>query len=300
MVVTHVPVLYKEVLELLAPRPSGTYLDCTVNGGGHAYGILERSAPDGRLLGIDADPSVLPLASQRLAPFQHRFVLVHANFRDVGTVAPAHSFPQADGILFDLGLSTLELEASGRGFTFREDQPLDMRFDPTRGPTAADLLQRATEEELAKIIAEYGEDYRAHRIARAIVTARRHRPIRTTFQLLEAIAPVLGPWRGRIHPATRVFQALRIAVNDELEALKSGLEAAVRLLTHGGRIVVISFHSLEDRIVKRFYLSQAEQGVLAILTRKPVTPSRQETLANPRARSAKLRAAEKLGGTTWL
>ncbi len=296
MQVVHVPVLYEEVLALLDPRPGGKFVDCTVDGGGHAYGILERSSPDGLLLGLDADPEVLPIAAQRLAPFESRFRLVHANFRHLDTVAPQHDFRVANGVLFDLGLSTILLEASGRGFSFQRNEPLDMRFDPTQGPTAADLVNRASEAELARIIWEYGEDPLSRQLARAIVAARRQRPLRTTFDLLNAVAPVLRRRRWRTHPATRLFQALRIAVNDELAALREGLEAAVRLLAAAGRVAVISFHSLEDRVVKSFFRELAQQGVVRLVTRKPVTPSPDEVQANPRARSAKLRVAEKLGG----
>ena len=295
---THIPVLFDEVMQLLNPQAGGTYVDCTINGGGHAAGLLERSAPTGRLLGLDADPAALELARQRLAPFAGRFTLVHANFRKVASVAPAQGFREVQGVLFDLGVSWATLAESGRGFSFqRPAEPLDMRFDPTGGLTAADILNRAPEAELVRIFREYGEEHRGARLARAIVRRRAQRPFRTVGDLLEVVDEALGPRRGRLHPATKVFQALRVATNDELGALSEGLAGAVALLAPGGRLAVISFHSLEDRLAKRFLLEHAAPGALPavqILTRKPITPRREEMLRNPRARSAKLRAAARV------
>lgn len=269
-----------------------------MDGGGHAAGLLERSAPDGRLLGLDADPVALERARQRLAPFVGRFTLAHTNFRDLGQVAPEHGFVDVQGVLFDLGLSSESLEASGRGFSFqRPEEPLDMRFDPTQAGTAADILNTESEEELARIFRELGEEFRAARLARVIVQQRRQRPFRAVGDLLEAVQRALGPKRSRLHPATKVFQALRIAVNDELEAIRQGLRAGLGLLAPGGRIAVISFHSLEDRIAKHFLRDHsAEQAWprVQVLTKKPVTAEREEVVRNPRARSAKLRVAQRI------
>jgi 16S rRNA (cytosine1402-N4)-methyltransferase len=306
----HRPVLFEEVMAYLAPRAGGRYIDSTVDGGGHAAGILERSRPDGRLLGLDADPDALVRAREHLSAYGARVRLVHANFRALAAVARAEGFEQVAGILFDLGVSSDTLERSGRGFSFRRDEPLDMRYDPTTGVTAAELLARSSERELRQLLRAYGEEPHAARIARAIVEARARAPLRTTGQLVAVIERALGGARGRIHAATRTFQALRIAVNDELESLRLALAQAVELLARGGRLVVIAFHSLEDRVVKQFL--RAESGGvcrcppglpvcgcgrtprLALLTRKPVVPTAAEVAANPRARSAKLRAAERV------
>ncbi len=303
----HVPVLKEEVVAHLAPRPGGRYIDATVGAGGHAEAILERSAPDGRLLGIDRDPSALEVAGERLSRFGRRVTLVHGSFRELGRLARAHTFTGVDGILFDLGYSSLQLEDPRRGFSFHAEGPLDMRFDPEAPVTAADLVNKLPEEELARLIARYGEERFARRIARAIV---RHRPIHTARELGELIARVVGRRRGvRLHPATRTFQALRIAVNDELNALEAALPQAIALLRPGGRLAVISFHSLEDRLVKHVFRREAtdclcpphvlvcqcgHRASLRVITRKPITPSNEEVRRNPRARSAKLRVAERL------
>ncbi len=310
MDVGHRPVLYEETLALLAPQSGERYIDCTVNGAGHAAGILERSSPDGRLLGLDADPDAVARARTRLAIFGDRAHVVQANFRELTGIAQIAGFEAVNGILFDLGLSSHTLEASGRGFSFQRDEPLDMRFDPTRGPTAAELLAGSSEGELRSVLQRFGEEPAAGRLARALVRARQSAPLRTARQLGDVVTRALGGARGRVHPATRTFQALRIAVNDELGALESALAQALELLRPGGRLLVIAFHSLEDRIVKRFV--QAESGALCrcppglpvcvcartprlkSLTRKPVVPSAVELAQNPRARSAKLRAAVRL------
>jgi 16S rRNA (cytosine1402-N4)-methyltransferase len=293
----HVSVLYDEVLEQLSPRPGGLYVDCTVNGGGHAAGILDRSSPDGRLLGLDADPSALARARERLAPFGERAELVHANFRELRGVAERHGFAPAQGVLFDLGVSSAELEESGRGFSFqRPDEPLDMRLDPTGGETAADILNSFSEAELTRLFRDFGEEYRASRLARAVAQQRRERPFRSVGDLLLASHRALGPKRGRIHPATRAFQALRIATNDELAAVDTAVRTALELLAPGGRLAVISFHSLEDRIVKYILREHAADGArphVTLLTRKPLIPSRDEVMRNPRSRSAKLRVAQR-------
>jgi 16S rRNA (cytosine1402-N4)-methyltransferase len=286
----HTSVMLEEVLEALRPRGGVGYraLDCTVGAGGHAYGLLERSSPDGRLIGLDADPHALELARARLEAFGARATLLQRNF---GELAELELEPMS-GIVFDLGLSSMQLETSGRGFSFRLDEPLDMRFDPERDqPTAAELVNTLSEAELERILREYGEERRARRVAREIV---RHRPLERTGDLVASVSAALGPVRGRIHPATRTFQALRIAVNDELGALEAGLDAAIGHLKAEGRVAVISFHSLEDRIVKWRMRGWADQGLARVLTRKPIAPSAAESAGNPRARSAKLRVAERL------
>lgn len=301
----HHPVLYESVLEGLAIRPNGCYIDATVGAGGHAWGILVASGPKGRLLGIDADPQALALASERLAAFEDRVTLVQGNFSQLSSIAPAQGFAEVDGILFDLGLSSVQLAVPERGFSFQHDGPLDMRFDPSNPITAAHLVNELEERELADILRRYGQERQARRIARAIVSAR---PLRSTAQLAALIEGVVGR-RGRIHPATRTFQALRIAVNDELTALSEALPQALDLLVAGGRLAVISFHSLEDRIVKRFFEREARDCIcppetpvcvcghrarLNIITRHPIRPSEEEVAANPRSRSARLRIAERV------
>lgn len=305
----HIPVLYDEVLERLAPAAHGRYIDGTVGAGGHAWGILEASSPDGQLLGLDADPKALEIARERLADPGDRVTLVHANFDTLGTVAPARGFEAVDGILLDLGVSSMQLADTTRGFSFQKKGPLDMRFDPRQSRTAADLVNNLTVEELADILWRYGEERHSRRIARAIVAER---PVNTTQELVSIIERVV-PRRDKIHPATRTFQALRIATNDELGALERALPQAVDLLAPDGRLAVISFHSLEDRIVKHFF-REAEQDcicppelpvcvcdhepTLSVLTKKPITPSADEIRCNPRSRSAKLRVAARLGPTS--
>ena len=280
----HVTVLLDEVVRWLRPRPGGTYVDCTLGGGGHAEALLAVSAPDGRLLGLDADPAALDVARERLAGYGPRLVAVQANFRDLAVAAAAHGFVGVDGIVMDLGLSSRQLEASGRGFSFRADEPLDMRFDPRRGETAADLLNRADERELADLLYAYGEERRSRRIAREIVRRRAIRPFATTGDLVAAAEAALGPRRGKIHPATRTFQALRIAVNAALDALDAALPQAAALLAPGGRLAVIAFHSLEDRRVKQFFRGGGTPDApLAALTRRPLVPGEAELAANPRA-----------------
>jgi 16S rRNA (cytosine1402-N4)-methyltransferase len=288
----HTSVLLDVVVDLLQPRPGVGFraLDCTVGAGGHSFGLLERSAPDGHLIGLDADPAALQLAEARLAPFSGRFELLNRDFAELDQL----DLEPVDAILMDLGLSSMQLDSSGRGFSLRADEPLDMRFDPAAEiPTAADLLGSLSEQELERILRDLGEEPRARRVARSIDYRRAQRPITRTGDLVAAVTAALGPARGRIHPATRTFQALRIAVNDELGALEAGLDSAVRLLKPGGRLAIISFHSLEDRIVKWRFRARADEGVLKILTRKPITPEPAHVAANPRARSAKLRVAER-------
>jgi 16S rRNA (cytosine1402-N4)-methyltransferase len=289
----HTSVLLEPVLDYLRPRAGTGFraLDCTVGAGGHSFRLLERSSPDGRLVGLDADPRALELAAARLAPFGGRFTLLNRNFGELADL----DLEPLDAILFDLGLSSMQLESSGRGFSFRADEPLDMRFDPhAELPAAAELLNALPEADLEQILREYGEEPRARRLARTIAARRRERPFRTTTDLVAAVTAALGPAQGRIHPATRTFQALRIAVNDELQALHAGLDAAIQLLNPNGRLAVISFHSLEDRVVKWRFRGYADNGLVRILTRKPITPTADETRANARARSAKLRVVERL------
>jgi len=290
----HISVLLDEVLHWLQPRDGGRYIDGTLGNGGHAAAILATSGPTGRLLGVDADPAAIRVAEDRLAAFGGRVVIVNRSFRDLAAVVEAQQFGQADGILLDLGISSRQLDAGGRGFSFRHDEPLDMRFDPTRGESAADVLNYADEVQIANILYEYGEEYRSRRVARAIVARRSRAPIVTTHDLVTVVESALGPKRGRTHPATKTFQALRIAVNDELGALEATLPVAAALLAPGGRLAVISFHSLEDRRVKQFFRAGGTPAApLAELTRKPIVPTPAEAERNPRARSAKLRVAER-------
>ncbi len=294
----HIPVLLAEVLAGLAPRPGGRYIDGTLGGGGHAAAILEASGPDGQLLGLDVDPAALAETQARLAGFGARASIQRGNFRNLAEHAEAAGFTQVDGILLDLGVSSHQLDTAERGFSFGADAPLDMRLDPEEPETAADLVNRLPETVLADTIYRYGEEHGSRRIARFIVETRRKQSIETTSQLAEIVARALGGRRGKIHPATRTFQALRIAVNRELESLELVLPQAVDLLVPGGRLAVIAFHSLEDRIVKQFFRAESgyggtEQRRLQIITPKPLEASQAETHANPRSRSAKLRVAER-------
>ena len=310
---THVPVMADEVVQMLAPAAGSRHVDATLGGGGHAQRILEASDPDGRLLGLDADGAAIARVRARLAPrFGDRLRLRQANFRDLATVAPEEGFDAIDGCLLDLGLSSFQLGDEERGFGFRTGGPLDMRFDTSRGVPAADLIATLDAAELAALFRRYGEEPFAGRIARAIVETRRTAPIRTAEELaalVARVAPSRAPGRRRVHPATRVFQALRIAVNEELDALQDGLAAALDLLRPGGRLVVLSYHSLEDRIVKRFLQAErrgcscppeapvcvcGRQPRLRLLSPKGLVPTEAEINANPRARSARLRAAERI------
>jgi 16S rRNA (cytosine1402-N4)-methyltransferase len=307
----HRPVLQEEVLRFLAPVRGGLFIDGTVGPGGHSEAILEASV-DSRVIGIDLDLEALALARERLARFGKRFRPVHANFRDLRTILKDLDETAVNGVLIDLGVSSLQLDSAARGFSFRFDAPLDMRMDATGNQeTAAALLSRLDEEEIARILFEFGEERRSRRIARAIVTQRqRGEPVATTRALADLVQRVLGRQKaGRIHPATRTFQALRIAVNQELDGLGQFVASAIDLLEADGRFVAISFHSLEDRIIKRELrrLSGSCQcpprtprcncgacRAVELLTRRPVTPSAAEAERNPRARSAKLRACRKL------
>jgi 16S rRNA (cytosine1402-N4)-methyltransferase len=303
---SHVPVLLQEVVEGLRIEPGGRYIDATVGGGGHAHEILAASSPDGVLLGLDRDPAALEVAGARLAGYGERFELVHSSFAQLAEVAAVHDFVPVDGILLDLGLSSLQLADADRGFSFLVDGPLDMRFDVTSSDcSAADLVNQLSYEELADILHHYGEESRSRLIARAIIGAR---PLHTTRQLVDVIEQAVGRRRGRLHPATLTFQALRIAVNEELTTLERALPQAVDLLVPGGRLAVIAFHSLEDRIVKRFMRRESKdcicppelpictcdhEATLNVITRRPTRPTEEEVRINPRSRSARLRTAER-------
>ena len=309
----HLPVLVDEVIEMLAPTSGSLHIDATLGAGGHTERILEAASPEGRVLGVDADPAAINRVEVRLrARFGERLVLRQGNFRDLATIAPEAGFGAVDGALFDLGLSSYQLADRDRGFGFRAGGPLDMRFDTTRGVPASELLASLDAAELTALFRRYGEEPKAGRIARAIVEARKTAPIVTAEELatlVERVAPPDPRKPRRIHPATRVFQALRIAVNEELDALQAGLTAALDLLRPGGRLVVLSYHSLEDRIVKRFIQAERRGCIcppqlpvcvcgrnprLRLVTNPSLTPSAAEIAANPRARSARLRAAERL------
>ncbi len=303
----HEPVLLDAVLDGLraCDRQNGLFIDGTVGAGGHASAILKCSSAS-RLLGFDRDPRSLDIARTTLAPFRERVVLVHGNYDSMGKVAPSHGFEDVDGILLDLGISSMHVDEAARGFAFRVDGPLDMRFDPTDGSTAADLVNTLDADELADLIYQYGEERDSRRIARAIVAAR---PFQTTRQLADVIEQAHRGPREKIHPATRTFQALRIATNDELGALERVLPLAITLLRPGGRFAVISFHSLEDRIVKQWAKQEStdclcppkqpvctcgHRATIRLVSHKPIVATDAEIARNPRSRSAKLRIVEKL------
>ncbi len=301
----HKPVLYKEIIHALQPRNPGRYIDGTLGAGGHARGILEACAPDGRLLGLDVDPQALSAARETLAPYGKRAILVQASYTSLTDEMHRLDWDAVDGIVLDLGVSSIQLDEPERGFSFQHEAPLDMRFNPEQGISAADLVNTASEEELADILFRYGEEPQARKIAKSLVMAR---PVTNTAQLA-TIAKRAYPGHSRLHPATRTFQALRIAVNDELTALEQVLPQAHQALRPGGRLAVISFHSLEDRLVKDYFRQEAKDRVnppyeqlyeverkatLKEINRKPIVPDEQEIERNPRARSAKLRVAEKL------
>ncbi len=301
----HIPVMQQEVIEGLAVQPGGRYIDCTAGTGGHAGAILKHSSPGGQLLGIDADPSAVEAARKRLAGYGSAVVIENDNFVNLEKVCNKYEFKPVHGILLDLGLSSLQLNDNGRGFSFQYAAPLDMRFNPEQKITAADIVNKYSEAELARIIRDYGEEPGSNRIARAIISER---PLNSTIELAKIVEQAVGFKRGRIHPATRTFQALRIAVNNELEHLESTLRQAVNLLGYEGRLVVITYHSLEDRIVKQFMQHEAKDCVcppeamvcncrheasLKLINRKVITPSVEEISRNPRSRSAKLRIAER-------
>jgi 16S rRNA (cytosine1402-N4)-methyltransferase len=301
----HKPVLYKEIIHALQPRSSGRFIDATVGAGGHARGVLEACSPDGRLLGLDIDPQALALARETLAPYGKRAILAQASYASLLDVMQDVGWETVDGIVLDLGVSSMQLDTPIRGFSFQHEAPLDMRFNPEVGRSAAELVNTMDEDELADILFRYGEEPRARRIAKMIIASR---PMMTTMQLAEIVKQAY-PGHSRIHPATRTFQALRIAVNDELTTLEKGLQHGMQALRPGGKLAVISFHSLEDRTVKEFFRRESRdqmnpphepifeverRATLKEINRKPITPSAEEIQENPRARSAKLRVAEKL------
>jgi 16S rRNA (cytosine1402-N4)-methyltransferase len=297
----HLPVLFEEVMAWLDPRPGGRYCDATVGAAGHARGVLERSAPDGRLIGLDRDPHALDAARTVLEPFGDRVTLVHARFSQARDVLERLGMVPVDGFLVDLGVSSPQLDRPERGFSFRNDGPLDMRMDPTAGESAADLLRRVDEGELTRIIRDLGEERHAARVARAIIESRRTGPLETTGKLAAVVARALPRHEHNKNPATRTFQALRIAVNGELDELSQLLDVIADCLRPGGRLCVIAFHSLEDRIVKQRLRAMAgRQGSdgrparFRILTKHVVVAGDAERVANPRARSAHLRAAERV------
>ena len=316
----HAPVMPNETLHFLAPRSGAVYVDGTLGGGGHSRIILEASAPDGVLYAFDRDRAALEAAGKRLAEFGHRFHPVHGNFASMAECLRESGVSEIDGFLLDLGVSSHQLDTADRGFSFQTDAPLDMRMDTANGRTAADLVNELSETELIRIIREYGEDRWAQRIARFIVAARTESPVMTTGRLVDIIKGAIprGAWEDRLHPATRTFQGLRIAVNDELGSLERGLAAGIGLLRPGGRGVVISFHSLEDRIVKHCFRERARGCIcprelplcccghvpeVTVLTPRAARPGEVETATNLRARSARLRAVEKSkcrkGGVSW-
>lgn len=305
MVPAHQPVLYHEIIHALHPGSSGRYVDGTLGAGGHAYGILAASEPGGLLLGLDIDPSALKIASRALAPFRGRVMIKHASYVQVDEMTSIMGWDKVDGILLDLGASSMQFDSPQRGFSFIQDGPLDMRFNPTQSLTAAKIVNTWPEQELADLIYRYGEENLSRRIAHAIVASR---PVKQTRELA-AIVERVKPRKGYLHPATQTFQAIRIAVNSELESITLALPKAVKILTSGGRLAVISFHSLEDRLVKEFFHQESRdcicpprqpictcghKAVIKEINRRPIVPSEEEITQNPRARSAKLRVAEKL------
>jgi len=302
----HQPVLYQEIILALHPQRRGRYIDGTVGLGGHAWSILEASQPDGLLLGLDVDPYALELAEQRLAEFGQRATLIRASYTDLSAQLENIGWQSVDGILLDLGVSSLQLDTPQRGFSFRTDAPLDMRYDPDNPVRAVDLINSLPESEIADILYRYGEERRSRQVARAIVAAR---PVLTTKQLAGVVSSVTKSGRKGLHPATRTFQAFRIAVNRELDALEKFLPQAVSALAPQARLAVISFHSLEDRIVKHYFRREStgclcppkqpqctcgHEAQLRLLTKRPTRPGNSETVNNPRSRSARLRVAQKL------
>lgn len=290
----HIPVLQNEVLEYLNPEANDNFIDCTVNGGGHSMAILEKTGPVGKVLGIDLDEEVLENLELRIknAEFEKRLIAVHGNYKDLKLIAEKSNFSNVSGVLFDLGMSSWHVDESKKGFTLKQEreEELDMRYDRTQGISAADIVNNFSEQQLERMFREYGEEKFSRKIAKKIIEARKLKPIKTNLDLVR----IVGGKDLRIHPATRVFQALRIAANDELGNIQKALPVALEALKPEGRLVIISFHSLEDRIIKNFFKEKEKQGVIKILTKKPQVPSLIEIKSNPRARSAKMRAAQKI------
>jgi 16S rRNA (cytosine1402-N4)-methyltransferase len=287
----HIPVMLDEVMEQLAPVSGGVYADVTVGGGGHSRAILERSAPEGRLIGTDRDPAALDAAGAALQPFGKRVTLRKARIRDLREVLDALQVDRVDGVLADLGVSSAQLDQQDRGFSLANDGPIDMRMDPTEGETALELIGRSDPETLANLIYRYGEEHRSRRIARSLKRAYEEGELETTGDLRRAVHRATGPKRGRIDPSTKTFQALRIAVNEELADLEAFLGSMPSVLKMGGVVAVISFHSLEDRMVKHTF---RDNDSLAPLTKRPMIATEDERQRNPRSRSAKLRAARRV------
>lgn len=295
----HIPVLLNEVLQHLDPKSGENFIDCTVGEGGHALAILKMTAPGGMLLGIDRDADMVARLKERAERMEvkDRFIIEHGSFSDVKRIAEKNNFSSVRGVLFDFGMSSWQLEESGAGFSFQNIEPLDMRFDRTNdGLTAASILNSWPKESIRRVISEFGEERHARRISEKIVEFRKKERILTTDQLAGIISEAIprGRQRGKINLATRTFQALRIAVNSELDAVSQGVSDAIELLSPGGKVAAISFHSLEDRIIKNIFRENKREGSLKIITKKPISPTQEEILGNPRARSAKLRVAEKL------
>ncbi len=308
----HIPVLFKETIEYLNVRPGGVYVDCTLGGAGHSFEIIKRMQPDGVLIGIDQDQDAIDAASQKLAEYKDSIIIVKDNFRNIKNIIHNAGFDKVDGILMDIGVSSHQIDEEERGFSYMHDGLLDMRMDLSRGVTAGDLLNNASQQELKRIIRDYGEEKWADRVAKFICDERQKYKIETTFQLVDIIKMAIPAAARREggHPAKRTFQALRIAVNDELDVLEAALKDAVELLRDGGRVAVITFHSLEDRIVKSIF-NQLErpctcppkipicvcgkEPMVKVLTRKPVTAMETELEINSRSKSAKLRVAERVG-----
>ena len=289
--IVHLPVMVREVVEMLNIRPGGTYVDATVGLGGHAEEILKLLGSEGRFIGMDRDDEALKMAGQRLS--NHRVVLKKGTFSGLKEVMTSFGTHEVDGVLFDFGVSMMQFKDPERGFSFSTGESLDMRMDRSQEVTAEEIVNHYSQGELEGILREYGEERLARRIAKAIIAARTRKRIRTCSELSEIVRAVSGG-RGRHHPATRTFQALRIAVNNEIREIDSGLRSAVGLLRRGGRLCAISYHSLEDRMVKHMIRDSAREGVLRALTKKPLTPSREEVRNNPSARSAKMRCAERV------
>ena len=290
----HRPVMVEEVLDYLNLQSGQIILDCTVGGGGHASGILDKIKPDGFLIGIDKDMEILQTAKQALSKTTGKFKLYHADYSDIDEVLRQAEVDKVNGVLLDLGVSSLQFDQADRGFSFAKEAPLDMRMDRSRGITAQNLIQRLSETELGELLWKYGEERWSRRIARAILKEEKEVGIITTRQLAAVVERVVPRGKSKIHPATRVFQALRIAVNKELENLEIFLGKIYNYMAVGARIVIISFHSLEDRIVKNKFIEMVKQNVFRILTKKPITPCEAEIRENIRSRSAKLRAAERI------
>ena len=309
LTVAHKPVLLKEVLSALSIQPGGRYVDCTLGGGGHAMAIIQNSAPGGQLLGIDADPEAIRAAAINLSRYTDSVLLVNDNFVNIDAICHHYDFYPVHGILLDLGLSSMQLLDDPRGFSFQYEAALDMRFNPKQKITAADIVNNYPEVDLAQLIRKYGEEPHSFKIARRIVQSR---PVNTTTQLADIVAEAVGGRHGRIHPATRTFQALRIAVNEELEHLEETLGKTIDLLGAGGRLAVISYHSLEDRIVKQFLQRESKDCIcppsvpvcqckhtasFRLINKKVITPSEKELDENPRSRSARMRVAERIGSS---